>query len=60
MIFLTRDMDRDEPSGPSVAALFGRDEHGRWGWGTPGPTPVLDGTGRRIVGATFNALAGSF
>jgi hypothetical protein len=60
-IFLTRDMDEpDSEPGSPVAALIGRDARGRWHLGTPGPTPVLDGLGHRIVGATFNALGGSF
>jgi hypothetical protein len=60
-IYLTRNMDApDEERGPTVAALLGRDERGHWSWGTPGPTPVLDGLGRRIIGATFTALGGNF
>jgi hypothetical protein len=60
-IYLTRHMDDpDEESGPTVAALLGRDARGRWSWGTPGPTPVLDGLGHRIIGATFTALGGEF
>jgi hypothetical protein len=60
-IYLTRHMDDpDEETGPTVAALLGRDARGRWSWGTPGPTPVLDGLGRRIIGATFTAVGGNF
>jgi hypothetical protein len=60
-IYLTRNMDsHDDEAGPTVSALLGRDARGRWRWGTPGPTPVLDGLGRRIIGATFNALGGTF
>lgn len=61
-IFLTRDMDRDDDDddAPSVAAIYGRDARGRWGWGTPGFAPVLDGTGRRVLGATVTALGGTF
>jgi hypothetical protein len=60
-IWLTRDLDRpDDDHGPPVAALLGRDERGRWRWGTPGASPVFDGLGRRVVGATFTALGGSF
>jgi hypothetical protein len=60
-IYLTRHMDDpDEESGPTVAALLGRDARGRWSWGTPGPSPVLDGLGRRIIGATFTAVGGNF
>jgi hypothetical protein len=60
-IYLTRDMDRadDEPGSP-VAALLGRDRRGRWSVGTPGPVPVMDGLGTRIIGATFTALGGEF
>ncbi|HVR02103.1 MAG TPA: hypothetical protein VMT47_08230 [Polyangia bacterium] len=59
-IYLTRDMDRDddEPGSP-VAALVGRDARGRWSMGTPGPAPVLDGLGQRIIGATFTAVGGA-
>ncbi len=60
-IFLTRDMDRDDDDERApVAALLGRDGRGRWRWGTPGPTPVFDGLGRRVIGATFTALGGTF
>jgi hypothetical protein len=31
-----------------------------FGVGTPGPVPVLDGTGTRLIGATFNAVGGLF
>jgi hypothetical protein len=62
-ILLTRDMDDEdderERSAP-VAALFGRDERGRWRVGSPTPTPVLDGLGRRVIGATLTALGGTF
>ena len=58
-IYLTNDMDDDERA-PTVAALLGRDERGRWRLGTPGTTPVFDGLGRRVVGATFTALGGAF
>jgi hypothetical protein len=60
-IYLTSDMDRtDDDTSSGVAALFGRDTRGRWTWGTPAATPVLDGTGRRVVGATLSALGGTF
>jgi hypothetical protein len=60
-IFLTREMDLDDDDdAPSVAALYGRDARGRWGWGTPGVAPVLDGTGRRVLGATVTAFGGTF
>jgi hypothetical protein len=62
-IYFTRDMDDEdderERTAP-VAALFGRDERGRWRVGSPTPTPVLDGLGRRVIGATINALGGTF
>jgi hypothetical protein len=59
--YLTRNMDHhDDEAGPATAALLGRDRRGRWSWGTPGPSPVMDRFGQRVVGATFNALAGSF
>jgi hypothetical protein len=60
-VLLTRDMDRDDDDdAPSVAAVYGRDARGRWGWGTPGIAPVLDGTGRRVLGATATVLGGTF
>ena len=59
-IYLTHDLDDDGLPASPVAALVGRDERGRWRWGTPGPTPVFDGLGRRIVGATFTAVGGAF
>jgi hypothetical protein len=59
-ILLTRGMDPEEDTGAAVAALVGRDARGRWHLGSPGATPVLDGLGRRIVGATFTALGGTF
>jgi hypothetical protein len=61
MIYLTRHMDEDdEAQGPGVAALFGRDARGNWTFGTPAATPVFDGTGHRMVGATLTALGGTF
>lgn len=59
----TRDLDKHDAeiaSLPTVPALLARDAGGRWSAGTPGPVPVLDGTGTRLVGATFNAVGGSF
>jgi hypothetical protein len=44
----------------TVAALVGRDRHGDWSLGTPAATPVFDGTGHRVVGATLTALGGTF
>jgi len=59
--YLTRNMAPDDDErGPSVAAIWGRDDRGRWGWGTPGAVPVLDGLGRRVIGATFTAVGGVF
>jgi hypothetical protein len=59
---LTRDMDRDpsEAAGPSIPALYSRDARDRWSFGMPGPTPLLDRYGQRIIGATFTALGGMF
>jgi hypothetical protein len=59
-IYLSRHVDDDDDRGPTVGALLGRDARGRWHLGTPDPTPVLDGLGRRIIGATFTALGGNF
>jgi hypothetical protein len=62
-VLLTRDMDDEDDERervPPVAALFGRDERGRWHVGSPTPTPVLDGLGRRVIGATLPALGGTF
>jgi hypothetical protein len=59
-IFLSRHMDDDDDRGPTVGALLGRDAQGRWRLGTPDPAPVLDGLGRRVIGATFTALGGNF
>jgi len=60
-ILVTRDMDKpDDDESPPVAALMGRDARGRWRFGSPGAVPVLDGNGRRIVGATFTAVGGEF
>jgi hypothetical protein len=60
MIYLTRHMDDDDDDHTDVAALFGRDARGNWGFGTPTATPVFDGTGHRMVGATLTALGGTF
>jgi hypothetical protein len=62
-LYLTRKMpprDDDDERGPTVAAVWGRDARDRWGWGMPGATPVLDGLGHRVIGATFDAVAGVF
>jgi hypothetical protein len=72
--YVTRDLDEDDAesivgarssrsspsSRSSVQAVFARDNDGRWSVGTPGPVPVLDGTGTRLLGATFNAVGGQF
>ncbi|HSZ81579.1 MAG TPA: hypothetical protein VLA14_04820 [Polyangia bacterium] len=59
-IYLSRHMDDDDDGGPTVGALLGRDARGRWRLGTPDPAPVLDGLGRRVIGATFTAVGGTF
>jgi hypothetical protein len=59
-IYLSRHMDDDDDRGPTVGALLGRDARGRWRLGTPDPAPVLDGLGRRVIGATFTAVGGTF
>jgi hypothetical protein len=58
----TRDLDADDDvrAAGRFPALFARDAAGRWGFGRPGPIPVFDGTGRRLVGATATALGGVF
>ena len=61
--YATRELDAEDAAtaaAPSVPAIFARDSEGRWSIGTPGPVPVLDGTGTRLVGATFNAVGGQF
>ena len=61
--YATRDLDAQNAgvaAAPSVPALFSRDADGRWGAGTPGPVPVFDGTGSRLVGATLSAVGGLF
>jgi F0F1-type ATP synthase assembly protein I len=55
-----RDRSASDPSLPSVPALFARSADGTWAPGSPAPAPVLDGPGRHIVGATFNAVGGVF
>ena len=45
---------------PSMPAMLARDADGRWSFGTPGALPVFDGTGSRLVGATFSAVGGQF
>ena len=62
----TRNLDaQDEniaqdPTSPTLPALVARDARGRWRFGRPGAIPVFDGTGSRLVGATFSAVGGLF
>jgi hypothetical protein len=59
----TRNLDAHDDTiaaTPSVPAMLARDASGRWRYGTPGAVPVFDGTGSRLVGATFNAVGGLF
>jgi hypothetical protein len=63
--YSTRDLDdEDDARAASAAAVppgvLALHPDGRWRLGAPGPMPVLDGTGHRIVGATLNALSGAF
>lgn len=61
--YATRDLDDDgdlRAARPAFPALVARDHDGRWGFGAPGAAPVFDGGGRRLVGATVNALGGQF
>ena len=61
--YASRDMDDDDDlraTRPGFPALVARDPDGRWGFGAPGAVPVFDGGGRRLVGATVNALGGQF
>jgi hypothetical protein len=61
--YATRNLDADDAAvtaTPAVPAIFARDARGRWSVGTPGPLPVFDGHGTRVIGATFNALGGQF
>jgi hypothetical protein len=61
LIYLTRHMDAaDDADAPQTTALLGRDQRGRWSWGTPAANPVFDGTGHRLVGATLTAVGGTF
>ena len=59
-IFLTRDVDKPDEDEAPVAALVGRDARGRWRLGAPGATPVLDGLGQHVIGASFTAVGGAF
>jgi hypothetical protein len=61
--YATRDLDAQDAAraaAPSVPAVLARDAAGRWRLGTPGPVPVFDGRGSRLIGATFNAVGGQF
>jgi hypothetical protein len=61
--YATRNLDADDAAStavPSVSAVLARDAAGRWSLGTPGPVPVFDGRGSRVIGATFNAVGGQF
>jgi hypothetical protein len=61
--YATRNVDAQDAAvaaAPTVPAALARDRAGRWRLGTPGPVPVFDGTGTRMIGATFNALGGEF
>ncbi len=58
----TRNLDTPETQAraPAYPALFARDADGQWTFGMPAPTPVLDTTGTRTVGASLAALGGLF
>jgi hypothetical protein len=59
--FATRNLDVHDvgiAAAPSLPAMLARDAKGRWRVGTPGAVPVFDGTGARLVGATFSAIGG--
>jgi hypothetical protein len=59
----TRHLDAQDvgiAKAPSMPAMLARDADGRWRFGTPGALPVFDGTGSRVVGATFSAVGGLF
>jgi hypothetical protein len=64
--WLTRNLDAQDtniaqgPTSPTLPALLARDARGRWRLGRPGAIPVFDGTGSRLVGATFSAVGGLF
>jgi hypothetical protein len=58
----THNLDTPETQAraPAYPALFARDADGHWAVGMPAPTPVLDTTGTRTVGASLAALGGLF
>ncbi len=64
--YATRNLDAEDAAtsmgttAPSVPAVLARDAGGRWSLGAPGPVPVFDGRGSRLIGATFNAVGGQF
>jgi hypothetical protein len=54
------DTTDDQARAPAYPALFARDADGHWAVGMPAPTPVLNTTGTRTVGASLPALGGLF
>jgi len=54
------DTNDEQARAPAYPALFARDADGSWAVGMPAPTPVLDRTGARTVGASLPALGGLF
>jgi hypothetical protein len=54
------DANDDQARAPTYPALFARDADGHWAVGMPAPTPLLDTTGTRTVGASLPALGGLF
>ena len=54
------DANDDQARAPAYPALFARDPDGHWAVGMPAPTPLLDTTGTRAVGASLPALGGLF
>jgi hypothetical protein len=58
----TRHLDTPAAGAQALAypALFARAADGRWSVSLPPPTPVLDASGNRPVGATLTAVGGLF
>jgi hypothetical protein len=54
------DTPETQARAPAYPALLARDADGHWSVGMPAPTPVLDTTGTRAVGASLSALGGLF
>ncbi len=54
------DANDEQARAPAYPALFARDADGHWAVSMPAPTPVLDTTGTRTVGASLPALGGLF